>query len=164
MPPEAGFVKFNCDTSWDPAIGLAGIGSICRDNEGQVKFIKAMKEEGVKDIVAAESRAMFISMREVAKKGIHKVIFTSDNAELIQGLLGGSTRSTSEPSWIVNCKRFLNLFAHWRLELVLREGNVVADLIAQKALCQGWEWLSSDAIPLCISQVVKKDLCVSDLL
>ncbi|KAL9673865.1 hypothetical protein QQ045_030127 [Rhodiola kirilowii] len=155
-PLEADYVRINCDGSWDPTTCSAGVGIICRDSEGQVKFIKASRKEGVKDIVAAESRASFMSMKESVKQNFQKAIFTFDNLELIQFLRRGQAKSISNPKWIMECKRLINHYDHWRLELILREGNVMVDFLAQRALLQGWEWHTSDAIPICISLVVKK--------
>ncbi|KAL9670221.1 hypothetical protein QQ045_007772 [Rhodiola kirilowii] len=54
MPPDADYVKINCDVSWNPSGGLADLGVVCRDNYGLVKFIK---EKGADSSVKSSSHS-----------------------------------------------------------------------------------------------------------
>ncbi|KAL9680371.1 hypothetical protein QQ045_018249 [Rhodiola kirilowii] len=156
-PPEAGVLKITCDGAWCSITGKAGIGVVCRDHEEIVKFAIADSFHSQRDITEVEGSAIWRGMSLAAAKGFSRVIFASDNAEIIQTLLKPVNLQTGERRWMVECRRMLENFQDWRLEHMLREANLVADHLAQKAREEGWSWSSMDAIPMFLSPFISND-------
>ncbi|CAM8965988.1 unnamed protein product [Rhodiola kirilowii] len=153
-PPEADCFKISCDGAWDSRSKVAGIGIECRDSEGIVVFVEAAPLSVQGNSIDVEGMALKRGMELVAEKKLNKVIFVSDNAEVIQMLLSNSCPDR-RGLWLQGCVDLLESNIHWKVEHSLREANRVADCLARKAKDCNWVWNSSCAIPFVLSSVLQ---------
>ncbi|KAL9676543.1 hypothetical protein QQ045_004757 [Rhodiola kirilowii] len=88
----------------------AGIGVEGRDSEERVVFVEASPLKNQGDILEVEGKAMKRAMELAAEKDLSKVIFVSDNAEVIHMLLSNSCPFVSDIGfcfWISSSRRVL---------------------------------------------------------
>ncbi|KAL9691023.1 hypothetical protein QQ045_011440 [Rhodiola kirilowii] len=149
--PGEGTVKINVDGAWDSTAGMAGVALCCRDDKGAVCFIEAQSTGEAASSFEAELRALTRAMEVAGEKNITSIIFETDCAHLKKTILQGPSAGEEELESIRWCRRRLEDNMQWSLNLVLREANSVADLLAKKALRESWNWKSHDAIPMSLS-------------
>ncbi|KAL9670598.1 hypothetical protein QQ045_008151 [Rhodiola kirilowii] len=161
-PPEEGWFTVSCDGSWVRESREAGIGVVCRDSRGIVMFAAAHCLDGVSSIFEVEGLAMRLGMELALKKGLKKVIFRSDNVEIISALLAKSILRR-EWSWVKECCEMMESTRDWRLEHVFREANTVADQLASRARERRWSWTSMEAIPTFLSSAILRDMSLAGI-
>ncbi|KAL9663550.1 hypothetical protein QQ045_018939 [Rhodiola kirilowii] len=112
---------------------------------------------------AAEGKALLAGLKEADRHGICRASFITDSAEVLLYLQGRRRNGGEDLHWIRDCQHLLEKHEDWRLAHVLREGNRPADFLASKAKDLDWSWSSSEAIPWCISNLVKADLVLAGM-
>ncbi|CAM8933405.1 unnamed protein product [Rhodiola kirilowii] len=157
VPPVQGSVKISCDGAWDPFTRAGGIGIVCRNHEGLVEFVHAEPLENLHSALEVEGVAICLGMKLAARKGLTRVTFVSDCAEIIQVLLREADAYGSIKDWRKDCGRLLEAYGDWKLEHVLREANSAADHLAHKAREETWSWSSMEAIPRSLSPHILRD-------
>ncbi|KAL9675722.1 hypothetical protein QQ045_003928 [Rhodiola kirilowii] len=155
-PPEAGSYKISCDGAWNSLSKEAGIGVECRDSEGSVEFVEAVPLSNQENLIEVEGLALRRGMELAAERNLSKVVFVSDNVEVIQSLIPFSV-PVKGGSWLQACFELMETNTQWRLEHAVRGGNRVADFLTQKAREGRWVWEHPCAIPICLSSVVRQD-------
>ncbi|KAL9683542.1 hypothetical protein QQ045_015364 [Rhodiola kirilowii] len=95
-------------------------------------------------------------MEMAAERSMSKVVFVSDNIEVIQSFFSNSYAG-KDGNWFHKCIELFESNAGWRVEHALRGANRVADFLAQQARDGNWDWSHESAIPIAISVVIKQD-------
>ncbi|KAL9664501.1 hypothetical protein QQ045_019904 [Rhodiola kirilowii] len=161
-PPEEGWFTVSCYGSWDRESRVAGIGVVCRDSRGVVLFAAAHCLDGMSSIFEVEGLAMRLGMELAMKKGLKRVIFRSDNVEIISVLLAKSFLQR-EWSWVKECCEMMESTRDWRLEHVFREANSVADQLASRARERRCSWTTMEAIPIFLSSAILRDMSLAGM-
>ncbi|KAL9663790.1 hypothetical protein QQ045_019181 [Rhodiola kirilowii] len=86
--PEVGSVSINCDGAWESLSGIAGVGAIGRNSEGQVVFVAAGRVGKCSSAIEAEGKALLAGMKEADRLGIYKASFITDSVEVLLYLQG----------------------------------------------------------------------------
>ncbi|KAL9682959.1 hypothetical protein QQ045_014771 [Rhodiola kirilowii] len=156
--PGKGVVKINVDGAWDHATKAAGLGFYCRDEHGAFCFVEADYINGVTTSFDVELRALARAMEAAEEEKFCSVIFETDCAQVMKAVMQGPRVGFHEPELIQWCRKRLEDNMLWSVNLVLREANMHADLLAKKALQESWSWRSHSAIPVCLSSVTNSDI------
>ncbi|XVE50304.1 hypothetical protein DITRI_Ditri01bG0151200 [Diplodiscus trichospermus] len=115
-------------------IGHAGIGGILRDHGGYEK-LRFSKCIGVEDSNVAELLAnreafmMFLASRWNLNKAI---IIENDSTNVVKWILNPNTAPWRVRNIINHIKKFLKSIGEWKIVHLLRECNLVADLLAKE--------------------------------
>ncbi|KAL9683446.1 hypothetical protein QQ045_015268 [Rhodiola kirilowii] len=150
-PPKRGFLKFNCDGAWCSQTNSLGFAGLVRDDKGVVMAVFADRKSGKFNALEAEGNAILKAMEIADSRNWDKVVFELDSAQVIAGILSGVLDERSKLSWSFRCSALFSLHSDWELSHIWREANKAADLLAKKACRLNWNWISSDAIPACLS-------------
>ena len=128
-PPPKGWIKLNFDGAARGNPGIAGLGVIINNEEGLWLAKKAAPIEPTSNNLA-ELRALEEGLLLCIKLGVSKIIIEGDSQIVLNAI-----RKKSTPNWVINSKlecivNLLDKFEDTRIEHIFREGNVVADKLA----------------------------------
>ncbi|KAL9688187.1 hypothetical protein QQ045_032604 [Rhodiola kirilowii] len=146
--PKAGFVKVNCDASWNEEEKKGGIGVVLRDNDGVVMALSANYLHQANSIIECEGIALLEGMKLAQKMKQEKVILEVDNKEIAMATNFGLQVGFWRSDWYTDCLRFLAENPNWQVMLVRREANMVADAVAKKSYMETWCWHQLDSLPV----------------
>lgn len=131
QPPE-GWSKMNVDGSFVSEDGRAGVGLVARNSVGQVIFTAWRMLSRCVDAAEAEARACVEGIRFSAQWAPGAVIVELYCARVVHSLRRGDDRS--DLSFIVaEAKELAQLLVDWRIDLVKRDCNAVANELAHLA-------------------------------
>ncbi|CAM8926233.1 unnamed protein product [Rhodiola kirilowii] len=150
-PPKRGFIKINCDGAWCLESNIMGFAGLARDDKGVVMVAFASWKSKKGSALEAEGRAILQAMEVAGSLGWDKVVFELDSFQVISGILAGGLDEQSKLSWSFRCSELFSHHPDWELSHVWREANNGADALAKKACKNKWSWLSTEAIPICLS-------------
>ncbi|KAH9312988.1 hypothetical protein KI387_028023, partial [Taxus chinensis] len=128
-PPRGGFLKLNFDGAAKGNPGKAGGGGVFRDDEG--KFLLAyFFNLGIQSNNVAEVVALFWGVKLVEEKGFKHLVVEGDSLYIISCVKGVSQASISIVDFINKSKGKLSSFETISFQHVFREGNKLADILA----------------------------------
>ncbi|CAM8987641.1 unnamed protein product [Rhodiola kirilowii] len=140
----------NVDGSWSSVSGKMGMGVICRDSSGVVRWAVAKQIYGGSCASEAEGRALEWASELVEKEGLSPVLFEVDSTDVAEALVYQSASRQWSSGWLASTlSRFLK-WPNWRVSLIQRERNGMADSLARKACLESWNWNNKEAIPLAV--------------
>ncbi|KAL9684839.1 hypothetical protein QQ045_022280 [Rhodiola kirilowii] len=145
--PDKPFIKINCDGSWDPRTNEAGFGCVARDENGIILGVLADFIEGIHSVERIEVLAISKAMDWAALNGCHYCIFETDCGEVFSIISQCKDGPASISALARNCQQALVLQEGWRVALIRREANSLADFLANKARRERWSWNSVFALP-----------------
>ncbi|PRQ24992.1 putative RNA-directed DNA polymerase [Rosa chinensis] len=154
IPPPIQWLKVNTDGSFR-SIEMAGFGGIFRDHEGHFRGAFAQKVEAP-CAIDAEVLAVIEAMRIAWAKSWTHIWLETDSILVVQYF----TNPTLIPwrlriAWY-NCL-YLTRMIHFKVSHTFREGNTVADALANHgALNEGYSWW--DDVPTFIARPYGRDL------
>lgn len=107
-----------------------------------------------------ESEGLSLKFGMLLAEELHlaKVIFETDNSKVAQSIWYGSVKSQVN-DWCQFCIEKLATNPDWKLCLIRREANTVADIAAKHARGNGLSWLATDACPLFLNSVMSSVGC-----
>ncbi|CAM8995263.1 unnamed protein product [Rhodiola kirilowii] len=146
-PPPAGYIKINCDASWDTTNCSGSIGIIARDHTGNVICVRALQSDGCSTSVDCEGMSIMESFKLCKELGFTKVIVESDCAEAVQALNCRNMQHCFNKPWYIWCLKEMDCQKDWTVMLIRREANEEADGIAKAARSRHWTWTRTDACP-----------------
>ncbi|KAL9678100.1 hypothetical protein QQ045_015939 [Rhodiola kirilowii] len=152
--PKKGYIKFNVDGAWDSVSQKARYGICGRNGEGAVCLVEAQWLENVSTIQEVEEIALWRVMELADEKGIGKACFETDCATVFKTIIQGSRYEGIASDKILRCKEMLDRYFLWSIDLIFREANICADKLAKEAKARRWCWVSQEAIPRCLSDVI----------
>lgn len=79
--------------------------------------------------------------------GLEKVIFESDSAKVVEAIWVG-TGGNEVDGWRRWCLEELSNHEGWHVNLIRREANCAANVLAKVARDTGLSWIESDACPI----------------
>ncbi|KAL9688681.1 hypothetical protein QQ045_033104 [Rhodiola kirilowii] len=144
--PAAGFIKLNCDASWKASMG-GGIGIVARDSGGNILAVRAIKGVNIHNSVECEGVGLLESFRMAEELKADRVIFESDCADIVKWINIFPDDKIAHVEWFKESKKFLLQHMEWKVLLIRREANVVADLLAKRVIDLNWCWTRLDCCP-----------------
>ncbi|CAM8918528.1 unnamed protein product [Rhodiola kirilowii] len=152
--PPAGYIKINCDASWKDLWG-GGIGIVARDSSGNVLAVRALKGVNIHSSVACEGSGLLESFKLAEKLNADKVIFESDCADIVKWINICPDDKAAQEDWFKASLQMLHHHKEWKVFLIRREANVVADQLAKRVIDQNWCWTRLDCCPrlICFSSL-----------
>ncbi|CAM8975255.1 unnamed protein product [Rhodiola kirilowii] len=154
LRPRKGVVKINVDGACESASKKAGVGIICRDELGCICFAEAYPREEVESCLQVELEALVRAMMIAEEEKLSRVIFETDNAQVMNALMKGINLAYHLLEQLRWCKNKLENNLAWNLILVPRGANNSADMLAKKARREKWSWRNRVAIPYCLFSVL----------
>lgn len=145
-PAEGNVVKVNYDGSWDEE-GRAGTGVIVRDSAGVVVAVRAHPVGNNISGVEVEGLALKEGLKLAEVLCIEKAILEVECAQVVERLWGGNGALVKVMVGDKAAFQPWRLTKQWSINLIRREANSNADLLAKKACSAGWCWLRHDACP-----------------
>ncbi|KAL9674173.1 hypothetical protein QQ045_030443 [Rhodiola kirilowii] len=152
--PKRGSVKVNVDGAWDSFSQKAGIGIICRDEEGLACFAAAQPLRNIKSCVEAEQIALAKAMELAEREKLVRVTFETDCVQVFNSLMQGEMFEGQNGGILQWCKDRIEANISWNVSLISRDANECADLLAKKAKVESWSWDNLAAIPSCLSSSI----------
>ncbi|CAN1763719.1 Putative ribonuclease H protein At1g65750 [Linum perenne] len=131
--PPFGSLKCNSDVGFQAATNEMGMGIILRDCDGRVIGYKQWHDVGQWTPREGEAAALLSAMSWVVGIGYEDVIFECD-AEAISQALASDEDDLSEFGCIISrCRELLTSFPRFRIQVVRRNRNQVAHLLARQS-------------------------------
>ncbi|KAL2937362.1 hypothetical protein RDABS01_020811 [Bienertia sinuspersici] len=158
IAPPSGWIALNSDGAAKGAPGLAGGGGIIRDHWG--RMVRAYSANfGICTAYKAELKAVAIGLELMHEMGFMKVIIQMDNAACIQSLLKEDYNGGDCYFILEKCGKLLK-FNGWTIELqhCFREGNRVADALANQGVQQTEKLLIFHEIPDGLGSLLNNDI------
>lgn len=154
-PPE-GWTKINVDGSFMQADGRAGFGVVARDSTGKTIFTAWKVLFRCADAAEAEARACVEGSRFASQWAPGPVIIESDCSRIVQALRSGSDRSEL-CIVMVEARALAQLLVEWRVDLVKRECNKVANELAHLARRNTHTAVWLGHAPACVVDLIEAD-------
>ncbi|CAM8991132.1 unnamed protein product [Rhodiola kirilowii] len=145
--PKKPYVKFNCDGVWNERTKIAGISGICRDDVGIIVGLMAEFVEELGTVLETEGLALLKSMHWALRQNLSHCIFETDCTKLFLLVTLRGHRLGIIPGWAREITDILLSREFWRLILVRREANCLADKLARLARDNKWSWSSVVSLP-----------------
>lgn len=143
--PEPGMVKINFDGSLDPHTKRAGCGGVVRDSSGNWLY-GFTNNIGSCAPDQAEAWGLLRSIQAAVHMGYRNIIVEGDSKEVIDAMSNSSNTTSSIGNILKACRQELRQIETWKLELIPREINTVADQLAKSSRLypKGLHLLSQD--------------------
>ncbi|KAL9679970.1 hypothetical protein QQ045_017841 [Rhodiola kirilowii] len=125
----------------------AGFGCVARDEEGIILGVLAEVVAGATSVVHIEVLAILKAMEWAGANGWNKCIFETDCEEAYSIIAQLKVGSGSVATLARSCQWRLLGEDDWKVVLVRRQANALADALANKARRDSWSWNSVVAIP-----------------
>jgi ribonuclease HI len=154
-PPPDGWIKLNTDASFIGTERPGGAGAVARDPGGNVLLAACSPIVKCGSAEEAEAKAVLMGVRALTGLGHNKLILEMDCSSVAAALRTvGQDRS---PLWHTydQTKKILSESFEFRISLVRRESNRVADALANLARSAGsciWTSMLPDRISDLVSQ------------
>ncbi|KAL9664390.1 hypothetical protein QQ045_019790 [Rhodiola kirilowii] len=100
--------------------------------------VRAAKGVDAHNSVSCEGVALLESFILAEKLKAKKVIFESDCADIVKWLNICPDDSIIHEEWFKNCLKFFNRHMEWKVFLIRREANVIADQLAKRVIDFNW--------------------------
>ncbi|KAL9680378.1 hypothetical protein QQ045_018257 [Rhodiola kirilowii] len=142
----AGFIKINCDAAMRDSRG-GGIGIVARDSNGVILAVSSRKRADIHSSAICEGIGLLESFRLAENLRAEKVIFESDCAEAVRWLNICPYYRVAQEDWFKRSVHILHRHMDWKVVLIRREVNVVADLLAKRVMDLNWCWTRLDCCP-----------------
>lgn len=144
------------DGSFVERTGTAGVGVVARDSTGQIIFTAWRVLLRCADATEAEARALVEGIRLAAQWSPGRVIFESDCGRAVHAVQKGGDRS--EIGFIImEAREMIQLLVDWKVVLVKRECNSVADELAQLARRTAHTAVWLGRAPVCVMDLINSD-------
>ncbi|CAN1178180.1 Putative ribonuclease H protein At1g65750 [Linum perenne] len=131
--PPAGKVKCNSDIAIHETENAMGMGMVVRNEEGTVLGFRTWHGSGTWTPREGEAAALLCAMKWIIEAGLERVIFEVD-AEGVRNALRSTEQDESEFGCLIrNCRRVLNEFPQFEVQVVRRNRNRVAHELAQRS-------------------------------
>jgi ribonuclease HI len=155
-PPPAHWIKLNTDGSFIGAGMPGGAGAIIRDHGGNVILAACSPLPGCEDAEEAELKAALMGLKLVAGFSQKGVIIELDCATVMKALQSPGTNRSKLWASFQEADSILSLLDDFRLVLVKRESNKVADLLAKIGRSAG-SCIWHDILPDPVWDLVNQD-------
>ncbi|XP_059076357.1 uncharacterized protein LOC131875735 [Cryptomeria japonica] len=129
IPPQCDWVKLNFDGASRGNPGISGIGAVIRDSSRQLMG-GLFGSLGFATNNEAKIRALATGLDLCVQKGYDKVIIEGDSQIIINGISKSSFQNWKLGKWIPYINKLLGSINSFELKHTFREGNKVADLLA----------------------------------
>ncbi|KAL9666523.1 hypothetical protein QQ045_000857 [Rhodiola kirilowii] len=133
--PPVGTIKINCDASWEASRG-GGIGIIARDCSGIILAVRALRGVGIHSSAVCEGIGLLESFKLAESLNAERVIFETDCADIVQWINICPDVLIANEHWFKASSQMLHHHLDWKVFLIRREANVVADQLAKPLLLQ----------------------------
>lgn len=154
-PPE-GWIKVNVDGSFVTETGNAGVGVVARNALGQVVFTAWKVLFRCADAAEAEAWPCVEGIRFASQWAFGPVIVESDCARIVHALQRDMDRS--DIGFIVSeAKELTKLLVEWKVVLVKRECNAVANSLARLARRNAHTAVWLGQAPVCALDLLAAD-------
>lgn len=157
--PPAGWYKINVDGSFDLNNGKAGAGVVARTSTGEVVFTAWRALFRCSDAAEAEARACVEGIRLAAEWAPGRVIIETDCARIVQAMQHGEDKS--DITFVMaEARELTQLLLEWKVALVRRDCNAVANELAQLARRSTHTAVWLGQAPACVLDLLNAD-CTS---
>ncbi|KAL9664076.1 hypothetical protein QQ045_019473 [Rhodiola kirilowii] len=150
-PLEADTLLISADGSWNVDSILAGMGTVAKDRGGAVMWTLALWSKSGCCSGEVEGLALLHAVLIMGSSKIKKAWIQTDSTEVYKAITSGLGIGEWCCSWLEEVLELLNANSSWRVCLIRREDNSLADLLASKARRESWTWDILVSIPRCIS-------------
>ncbi|KAL9670839.1 hypothetical protein QQ045_008398 [Rhodiola kirilowii] len=144
--PPVGFLKINCDVAWKQGRG-GGIGVVARDNCCNILAVRASRNPGILSSVFCESIGLLESFKLAVQLKANRVIFELDCTDVVKWFNICPNATVAQKDWFKEALAIFHRHMEWKIVLIRREANIVADRLAKLALDQNWCWTRLDCCP-----------------
>ncbi|GLJ20911.1 hypothetical protein SUGI_0381550 [Cryptomeria japonica] len=127
--PPRGWTKLNFNSASKGNLGESGIGAIIRDEQGNILH-GLFGGIGVTTNNEAEIRALEAGLRICIRQGLSRIIIEGDSQIIIDGISQSSFHNWKFNKWVPMIKEHLRIIESYEIGHVYREGNQVADYLA----------------------------------
>jgi ribonuclease HI len=149
MPPPAHWIKLNTDSSFISAGMPGGAGAVIRDHGGNVILVACSSLPSCEDAEEDKLKAALMGLNLVASFSRKGVIIELDCATVMKALQSPRTNRSKLWASFQEADSLLSRLDDYRLVLMKREINKVADLLAKFGRSAGsciWRDLLPDPV------------------
>ena len=156
--PPIGWFTINTDGAAKGSPGPSGGGGVLRDNRGM--FLRGFAANfGMGSAFKAELLAAEIGLEMAVQLGIQKIILQMDNKACLEGLKNPDYHGGEHFHVLNNCRNLINSFGcNISLLHCFREGNKVADSLANMGVELGVRVVFFETPPMPITYLLREDI------
>jgi ribonuclease HI len=158
-PPDHATIKVKTDVAFNQTTGVAAIGIIARDHEGQPQFMAWRVIGRCRDVEEAEALALLegMQMAELWPDSTH-VEFETDCADLVRKVEGKGRDCSMISALILDIQEIMAKRVSCKVRKIWREQNMIVHNLAQfPSKPRTSQVVSFSFVPLCIQDLVLND-------
>jgi hypothetical protein len=163
IPPPVNSFKVNWDASIDRRGNIMGVGIVVRNHAGRVLAAQCLVQKFIVDPSTAEAIGARVGAELGKKLGLHSILLEGDASVVVEALRREEEDLSRFGNVILETKEMLKDFHFWKVNLVKREGNNAAHLLARFATNQELNQVWVDSFPSCISRTICNELHLSNI-
>lgn len=159
--PTPGYLKINCDASFNPITKDGGWGFIIRDSDGDIVSAGRGRVDALLSALQAEAIACLHGVQKATDLGIGRAILETDAALICQAIAAQSADLSLAGHFLIHELKdaVMNNFISLQVNYVLRCCNKVAhELTVLGCRCSEGDDPILDVLPTCIMSLVSNDL------
>ncbi|XP_031095050.1 uncharacterized protein LOC115999334 [Ipomoea triloba] len=134
QPPPTGYYNMNIDVSMDINRRCMGFGWVIRDDYGKIVGVLMSRVSGLYSIKEAEAMGAREALSWINKKGWTRVILETD-AQVVTQAVNNGDFLTLFGAIVYEIRVFLSELPYVHFPFVRRSSNMLAHVIAKRALC-----------------------------
>ncbi|GLJ13809.1 hypothetical protein SUGI_0220390 [Cryptomeria japonica] len=150
-PPPSGWKKMNFDGASKGNLGLSGYGVVIRDEKGNLIGVVCGQVGFVSNNIV-EITTLEEGLKWAYANGVSKVVIEGDSKVVLNGITNKRFMNWRLDTWIPRIYGYLQKFEDYHVQHTFREGNQVADLLANHGIDNSLSAILSPTI------TVNKDL------
>ncbi|OMO54692.1 reverse transcriptase [Corchorus capsularis] len=155
MPPTVGSFKLNVDAAFDKNRGVAGLGAVIRDHNGDVRSYATKQLSFVSDLFYAEIYAIKMGLQLAKEEGLQRYLVESDCLVGISAINSSSTLFWEGACLIDEIRNLATSFESIRFRHLNRKANYCAHGLAKFAFQTCTDYVRYGELP--------PDVCNPDL-
>ena len=154
--PEQDWIKCNVDGACKDGGLRTGCGGVFRDSSGV--WVTGFKRGlGVGSVLSAELWGILIGIQIAWNRGIRKLWIESDSLIAVNLVRKGCLPSHQYHNLVCSIRSYMDKQWHLRVTHTHREGNRVADALANEGSCNGPTTLFLHSPPFCVIDLLRDD-------
>jgi ribonuclease HI len=136
-PPPSGWLKINCDASFDSENAICSIACICRDQVGKVIWARNKSNLRCIDVPEAEAKACLLGLKSIHDPSKVSIILESDSAIVVEAIKRRNQSKSRLWKLYEDISKLQESCIQCEISKIGRESNSAAHILADTARLNG---------------------------
>jgi ribonuclease HI len=157
-PPPSGWLKINCDASFDSENAICSIACICRDQVGKVIWARNESNLRCIDVPEAEAKACLLGLKSIHDPSKVSIILESDSAIVVEAIKRRNQSKSRLWRLYEDISKLQESCIQCEISEIGRESNSAAHILADTARLNGINQFWLGIVPTVVAEIVEAEI------